>query len=118
MNNPIHKKIFLAKASHKRITILSLGLLGILIGAFLGGCSKSPAELQKEYMSKGLDYLAKGKNNEAIIEFQNLLKLNPKSASGHFYLGEGYKDKGWITDALLQFRQSAELDPTYLPPPS
>lgn len=100
----------------RRQTALSLTASLLLIGAFLGGCSKSPAELQKKYMASGLDYLAKGKNNESIIEFQNLLKINPKSAAGHFYLGEGYKAKGWVTDALLQFRQASELDPTYLPP--
>lgn len=116
MDNLIHKNSLSKKAFQKRITFLSLSISFIFLGAFLGGCSKNPAELQKEYMSKGLDYLANGKNNEAIIEFQNLLKLNPKSASGHLYLGEGYKNKGWITDALLQFRQSSELDPTYLPP--
>jgi len=99
-----------------RLQVISI-VLSTLIGAsLLEGCSKNPAELQKKYMANGLSYLAKGKNNESIIEFQNLLKINPKSAAGHFYLGEGYKAKGWITDALLQFRQSSELDPTYLPP--
>ena len=102
--------------SRKRLSHLSLIVSVIFIGALLGGCSKSPAELQKKYMASGLDYLAKGKSSEAILEFQNLLKINPKSASGHFYLGEGYKSKGWISDAILQFRQASELDPTYLPP--
>ena len=100
----------------KRATFLFLTISLVVIEIVLSGCSKSPAELQKKYMANGLDYLAKGKINESIIEFQNLLKVNPKSASGHFYLGEGYKAKGWSTDALLQFRQSTELDPTYLPP--
>jgi len=106
----------LLESSIKPLSRLSLIVSVIVIGAFLGGCSKSPAELQKKYMASGLDYLAKGKSSEAIIEFQNLLKINPKSASGHFYLGEGYKLKGWISDAILQFRQASELDPTYLPP--
>ncbi len=99
----------------KRFSLFSLTVSILLIGSLFGGCSKNPAELQKKYMASGLDYLAKGKSSEAIIEFQNLLKINPKSAPGHFYLGEGYKTKGWISDAILQFRQASDLDPTYLP---
>ena len=116
MDNLFASKCSFQSSSSNRLAILSFAVSAILIASLLGGCSKNPAELQKKYMASGLDYLAKGKNNESIIEFQNLLKINPKSAAGHFYLGEGYKAKGWITDALLQFRQASGLDPTYLPP--
>lgn len=116
MDNLFSKKSPVPASSAIRPPMLPFAASLVLIVSLLTGCSKNPAELQKKYMASGLDYLAKGKNNESIIEFQNLLKINPKSAAGHFYLGEGYKAKGWITDALLQFRQASELDPTYLPP--
>ena len=82
----------------------------------LAGCSKNPAELQKEYMSRGQHYLSEGKTNEAVIEFQNLLKINPKSALGHYELGMAYQKKGWVSDSVIQFRVATKLAPLILPP--
>ncbi|MHB8422744.1 MAG: tetratricopeptide repeat protein [Leptospirales bacterium] len=72
-------------------------------------------ELQKEYMAHGQHYLAEGKTNEAVIEFQNLLKVNPKSAVGHYELGKAYHKKGWVSDSVIQFRTATKLDPLMLP---
>lgn len=95
---------------------LSVACLGILVFITLSGCSKNPAELQKEFQAKGLQYLQSGKSSEAIIEFQNLVKVKPKYAMGHYWLGEAYRRNGWVMDAVLQFRQAEELDPLLLPP--
>ena len=54
-------------------------LVGILL---LSACSKSPAQIEKKDMVLGQDYLWEGKLNEAIIEFQNVLKINQKSING------------------------------------
>ncbi len=87
----------------------------ILVSAFLTGCSKSPAELQKKYQGLGEHYLAEGKLNEAVIEFQNLLKINPKSAIGHYDLGQAYRKKGWIIESVIQDREATKLAPLMLP---
>ncbi len=89
-----------------------LVLVGLLV--FSAACSKSPAELQKKYMTLGQHYLAEGKQNEAIIEFQNLLKVNPNSAQGHFELGNAYHRKGWLIESVIQFRQAVKLSPLML----
>lgn len=77
----------------------------------LAACSKSPAELQKKYLGLGEHYLAEGKLNEAVIEFQNLLKINPKSAIGHYDLGEAYNRKGWLIESVIQYREASKLAP-------
>lgn len=90
-------------------------LLGVLsVAIVLGGCSKSPAELQKKYMSLGQHYLSEGKTNEAVIEFQNLLKVNPRSPQGHYWLGKAYLKKGWTAESMIQFRTAAKEDPLLL----
>ena len=89
-----------------------LGLFSLLL--LVCGCSKSPAELQKKYMSLGEHYLAEGKLNEAVIEFQNLLKVNPKSAQGHYELGKAYQRKGWLIESVIQYREAVKLAPLML----
>jgi len=97
----------------KRITPpMVWGLLSFAI--VLAGCSKSPAELQKKYMSLGQHYLSEGKTNEAVIEFQNLLKVNPRSPQGHYWLGKAYLKKGWTAESMIQFRTAAKEDPLLL----
>ena len=86
-----------------------------LFSAALAGCSKSPAELQKKYQGLGEHYLAEGKLNEAVIEFQNLLKINPRSPRGHFDLAQAYHKKGWLIESVIQDREATKLDPLMLP---
>lgn len=91
------------------VLVCTVFFLGIL-----AGCSKSPAELQKKFMAEGQHYLSEGKLNEAVIEFQNLLKVNPRSAAGHYWIGKAYLKKGWIPESILQFQTAAKLDPLML----
>ncbi|MHB1286986.1 MAG: tetratricopeptide repeat protein [Leptospirales bacterium] len=93
-----------------KLTVLGISLL---VGS-LFGCSKNPAELQKKFMADGQHYLSEGKVNEAVIEFQNLLKLNPRSAKGRDWLGKAYLKKGWTSEAVQQFQEASKLDPLLL----
>ena len=100
------------KLTNKSLKLTVLGSLLIL--GFLSGCSKNPAELQKKFMANGQHYLSEGKTNEAVIEFRNLLKLNPRSAKGRYWLGKAYLKKGWTSNALQQFQEASKLDPLLL----
>ena len=79
------------------------------------GCSKSPAQIEKKDYGLGQHYLAEGKFNEAVIEFQNVLKVNPKSVKGRLGLADAYMKKGWTTQAVLEYREVAKEDPLSLP---
>ena len=79
------------------------------------GCSKSPAQIEKKDYGLGQHYLAEGKLNEAVIEFQNVLKVNPKSVKGRLGLADAYMKKGWTTQAVLEYREVAKEDPLSLP---
>lgn len=85
---------------------------GVLLFA---GCSKSPAQIEKKDYGLGEHYLSEGKFNEAVIEFQNVLKVNPKSVKGRLGLADAYLKKGWTTQAVLEYREVAKEDPLSLP---
>ena len=83
-------------------------LTGVLL---LSACSKSPAQIEKKDMGVGQHYLSEGKVNEAIIEFQNVLKVNPKSVKGRLGLATAYLRKGWTAESMLEFQEVAKEDP-------
>jgi len=87
----------------------------LILFGLVSGCSKSPAELQKKFMAEGQHYLSEGKTSEAVIEFQNLLKVNPRSSQGHYWLGKAYMKKGWTSEAVLQYQEATKEDPLLLP---
>ena len=86
-------------------------LLGALL---LASCSKSPAQIEKKDYGLGRHYLSEGKVNEAIIEFQNVLKVNPKSVKGRLGLAQSYLKKGWTAESMLEFQEVAKEDPLNL----
>lgn len=92
-----------------------LALFGIAC-VFLFGCSRDPVQLEQKFRNQGLHYLAEGKASEAIIEFRNWIKINPKSAEAHDTLGKAFVLKGWLPDAIQEFHDAAQLDPLLLDP--
>ena len=87
----------------------------LLVGALLlPACSKSPAQIEKKDFGLGQHYLSEGKVNEAIIEFQNVLKVNPKSVKGRLGLATAYLRKGWTAESMLEFQEVAKEDPLNL----
>ncbi len=89
-------------------TLLFCGLLAF------SSCSKSPAQIEKKDLGLGQHYLSEGKVNEAIIEFQNVLKVNPKSVQGRLGLATAYLKKGWTAESMLEFQEVAKEDPLNL----
>ncbi len=90
---------------------VSLLLTGALL---LPACSKSPAQIEKKDFGLGQHYLSEGKVNEAIIEFQNVLKVNPKSVKGRLGLATAYLKKGWTAESMLEFQEVTKEDPLNL----
>ena len=62
-----------------------VAVLCILLVAGFAGCSK---ESKKEgHFKKGEAYLAESKFREAIIEFKNVLQIDPNDAKAYYKLG-------------------------------
>ncbi|MDI6839431.1 MAG: UPF0489 family protein [bacterium] len=54
-----------------------------------------------------------GRIDDAIYEYENLLKLKPDDASGCYNLSSLYLEKGLIDKASLFYKKAIKIDPTY-----
>ena len=55
----------------------------------------------------------KGRMDEAIIQYQKALVLQPKSAAAYEYLGEALFQKGQMDGAIIQYQKALEIKPDF-----
>jgi len=65
------------------------------------------------YMKKGLEKEKAGKFKEAIKDFNNVLKINPKSAYGYYNRGINYGNSKQFDQALVDFNKVISLQPGF-----
>ncbi len=65
------------------------------------------------HLSSGIDYYNDGMLDEAIKEFQEVLKGNPDNLEAHFNLGNVYVDKEMFEEAMSQYEKVIEIDPEH-----
>jgi tetratricopeptide (TPR) repeat protein len=53
-------------------------------------------------------YLELGRFDEAIAEYQRILRLNPNYPLARFHLAEAYRAKGLTSEAALEYRNFLE----------
>ncbi len=64
-------------------------------------------------MSLGLNYQRLGKHREAVEEFQQVLKLDPLNAQGHFDLALSYFELRRLADAARELQAALAIMPYY-----
>jgi len=80
-----------------------------LIFSGLAGCS---TEAKKErHWGRGEKYFAENKFKEAIIEYKNVLQIEPGDVKARYKLGLAHLKVGQIREAYAEFSKSVELDP-------
>ena len=71
-----------------RRVLSALFALALALG---GACRRAPATLTKEqYLASGDKFFAERKNPEAIIQYRNAARVDPKLAAAHARLAEAY----------------------------
>ncbi len=94
-------------APTRRIAVLALVL--VLIGGGTAWWLHSRDYLR--HMQRGVGFLAENKTDQAIAEFQTVLRQRPDYPAAHFALGRAYATKGDRANAEAEFKRVLELNP-------
>jgi lipoprotein NlpI len=73
--------------------------------------SLMPRDLSKTYYSRGITYDAKGDNDRAIADFDQVIRLDPKDVDAYFNRGKAYHGKGDDDLAIADYNQAIRLEP-------
>jgi tetratricopeptide (TPR) repeat protein len=80
------------------------------------GCSQlSPEAKKAQHEERGLAYFEEGKYQEAKIEYQNVIQIDPKNAQAHYQMAMIHMKLGGLTDlqaAFGELTKTVDLDPT------
>ena len=90
----------------------SLAGLLMLSALLLGLGCQSDQEKIADFMSRGEAYAEEGKQNEASIEFRNVLKLDPNNAKAHHELAKAYLRAEKIREGYWEMNETVRLDPS------
>jgi tetratricopeptide (TPR) repeat protein len=77
----------------------------------LAACSEDPGVRKQRHLQRGLQYLAAGKHNEAVIELKNALQIDPALVPALHALGRAYRQKSWHGDAIRELGRAVDLAP-------
>ena len=86
----------------------------------INGCSsiiQSGRETRRNlaiaYYSRGLAYYDKGDDDRAIADYNEAIRLDPKSAYAYSNRGLAYDHKGDLDRAIADYNEAIRLDPKY-----
>ena len=84
----------------------------LLLSFFLPSCSSTPEELVAKHTKRGDGYVQQGKFKEAVIEYKNAVKADPKDASLRWKLAKAALEAKDGRTAYAELQKIEELDPT------
>ena len=83
----------------------------LLLAATLVWACASPEERFAEHLERGEQNIEEDKPREALIEFRNALKIQPKNADINERIGDLLRDQRAFADATFFYREAYRLDP-------
>jgi membrane associated rhomboid family serine protease/Tfp pilus assembly protein PilF len=91
----------------RRVAVLAFAI--VLIGGGAGWWFHSRDYMR--HMKRGVGFLAGGKTDQAVNEFQTVIGQRPEFAAAHFALARSYAIKGDLAHAETEFKRVLELNP-------
>ena len=88
-------------------------LASILWVSLLAGCQADEAKLEA-HLERGDGYLEEEQYGEAIIEYKNVLQIDPNHATAHWGLARAYLRNRQTREGFWELRETSRLDPTNL----
>src|SRR6185295_19358080 len=102
-------------AARLRPSVLAAAVVTAAISLLLFvNCSSSPEDKKNAHRNRGIAYFEKGQFHEALIEFRNVVQLDPNDADAHYRVALTYLRIGDLPSlqrAFAEFTKTTELDP-------
>lgn len=89
-----------------------IALVGLLAAATLA-CQSDPEKVAG-FISVGDEYVEAGQDREAVIEYRNVLKIDPNHGGAHYGLAQAYLRLGRLKDGYWELRETVRLAPENL----
>src|SRR2546430_562797 len=97
--------------SHDRSRFLVIGSLVLAASTMLVSAARAQNLTAKEYADRGNGLAAQGKLQEAIVEYSNAIRTDPKYAKAYAYRGNTYLRLRNDPLALKDAEEAIKLDP-------
>lgn len=88
-----------------------LAVLLVLTLGFLPVACQNPEERIASFIERGESYVAAGEDPEAIIEYKNVLQIDPENAAAHEALSLAYLRNGNPRGAYWEMSETVRIDP-------
>lgn len=92
----------------RRATVGVALCLVMLLGA--QGCGDDAQDMAA-FHERGDEYFENEQYKEAIIEYRNVLRLDPNNAAAHYSLAKSYLKESKLREAYWELHETARLDP-------
>jgi tetratricopeptide (TPR) repeat protein len=88
----------------------------VLVLLLFASCSGNTEEKKAAHLEKGNEYMSSEKYREALIEFKNVIQLDPASGRGHYNLALAHLKLATLSDLQIAFAEltrTVEIDPAH-----
>jgi len=99
------------KVLRNRITVATALLSACLM---LFSCSRNPQKAKAKYLAQGQNYMKKGQYGDAVIEFRNALRIDPRFVDAYYQLAQASLAQHNWNAAYESLEKAIALDPTRL----
>lgn len=94
----------------KNCRLIAAILLAVLI---LAGCDGAE-DSRTRYLDRGIGFYETGNYDRAIVEFRNVLSIDPKAPQPYFYIGDIAEKRKDLRQASKNYAMAVKLDPGHI----
>jgi tetratricopeptide (TPR) repeat protein len=93
------------------MTSTAIRIIGLVLLALAIAACQSDEEKLAEYTKRGNEYLENKDFKEAIIEYKNVLQIDPNDGEAHYQLAKAYLGDKKVRESFWELRETVRLDP-------
>jgi putative PEP-CTERM system TPR-repeat lipoprotein len=88
-------------------------LVLVMVTLIVAGCGGAESRKAK-YLERGKNYLSEQNYDKAIVEFKNVLQIDPKYADAYFLFGKAEEGRGNYQQAFGAYSKAIDLNPDHV----